>query len=161
MSWWEIGMLICFGSCWFFSIHKMLKTRKAEGKSNFFLVLMILGCVFGVLHKLYTDLDLVVLLYGFFAVMAFVDLSISRRLQRYDREATLAAQNQARRASLTGGGSTDGRHHGRRHSHGRRRHGSHKYGSSSSIDEGTFEATAAKEPKYGDDLEFDDLNEAS
>lgn len=65
-------MLVCFGASWPFSIHKMLRTRRSEGKSLLFLFLVMIGYVFGVIHKLFYHLDVVILLYAalFFVVLA-------------------------------------------------------------------------------------------
>lgn len=71
MSWFEIGMLICFGAGWPLSIYRMTKTKSSAGKSLLFLVLVMLGYFFGVCHKLFYHLDVVILLYLalFFVVM--------------------------------------------------------------------------------------------
>ena len=73
MSWYEVGMLICFGVSWPFSIYKMLKTRHCEGKSFIFLILVMIGYVLGVIHKLFYNLDVVVLLYGFLFFVVLTD----------------------------------------------------------------------------------------
>ena len=39
----ELGMLFCFGVCWPISIYKSLKTKRTEGKSLLFMVVVWLG----------------------------------------------------------------------------------------------------------------------
>lgn len=47
----EIGMLICFGISWPVSIAKMLRSRRCEGKSLCFVVLVLAGYLLGVASK--------------------------------------------------------------------------------------------------------------
>ena len=47
----EAGMLICFGASWPVAIFKTLRTRRTEGKSFAFLVLIFLGYLSGVAAK--------------------------------------------------------------------------------------------------------------
>ncbi|MDO5565138.1 MAG: hypothetical protein Q4G59_00680 [Planctomycetia bacterium] len=82
MSWCEIGMLLCFGASWPSSIHKMLQTGSSAGKSRLFLVLVLIGYLFGVAHKLFYHLDVVVLLYLFLFFVVLIDLAICQRLRR-------------------------------------------------------------------------------
>ena len=48
----EFLMLCCFGFSWPFSIAKSLKSRSAKGKSLGFMLLVELGYVFGITHKI-------------------------------------------------------------------------------------------------------------
>ena len=64
MSVFEIAMLVCFGAAWPVSIYKSLKTRAVAGKSLFFLVIVLVGYVAGILHKLIFHYDLVIFLYA-------------------------------------------------------------------------------------------------
>ena len=59
MSIFEAGMLICFGFAWPVNIYKSYKSRTAKGKSVFFLLIIILGYVFGIINKLLYNRDLV------------------------------------------------------------------------------------------------------
>ncbi|MDO5581052.1 MAG: hypothetical protein Q4G69_07935 [Planctomycetia bacterium] len=86
MSWFEIGMLICFGFSWPFSIHTMLRTGRTEGKSLLFLLLVMVGYVFGVLHKAFYHLDVVILLYGFLFVVVLADFLICIYLRRKEKQ---------------------------------------------------------------------------
>lgn len=76
MSWCEILMLICFGASWPSSIRKMITTKNSTGKSRLFLVLVMLGYLFGVAHKLFFSLDVVILLYILLFFIVLVDLMI-------------------------------------------------------------------------------------
>ena len=86
MSWFEIGMLICFGASWPFSIRKMLITKSSEGKSFIFLYLLLIGYLCGILHKVLYHCDAVVLLYtlNFLMVLADTLLCYYYRLQASD-----------------------------------------------------------------------------
>ena len=88
MSWFEIAMLVCFGASWSFSIHKMLKTGKSEGKSLLFLLLVMIGYVFGVIHKLFFHLDVVILLYAALFFVVLIDCVVMLRLRKRGGETT-------------------------------------------------------------------------
>lgn len=81
-------MLVCFGASWPFSIHKMLTTGHSEGKSLLFLFLVMVGYVFGVIHKLFYHLDVVILLYAalFFVVLADYLVCIRTRIKASGKE---------------------------------------------------------------------------
>lgn len=87
MSIFEIIMLLCFGAAWPFSIYKSYKTRQNGSKSIFFLVIVFVGYVSGILHKSLYCLDTVVYLYALNALMVLLDISI------YFRNASLANRN--------------------------------------------------------------------
>ena len=74
MSIFEIGMLLCFGTAWPLSIYKSLKSQSVEGKSLRFLIVVFIGYVLGVLHKIYYSYDPVIYLYIFNGVMIFTDM---------------------------------------------------------------------------------------
>jgi|GEM_PF-190202 len=73
MSWFEIGMLFCFGASWPFSIYKMLHARSSAGKSFIFLYLVLIGYVCGILHKIIYHCDVVVFLYTLNFLMVLAD----------------------------------------------------------------------------------------
>jgi hypothetical protein len=74
MSWFEIGMLVCFGISWPFSIVKMLAKKSSEGKSYLFLSFVLIGYACGIFHKLLYHCDAVVFLYAFNFIIVFVDM---------------------------------------------------------------------------------------
>ena len=75
-------MLVCFGLSWPFSIYRTYKATNVEAKSPVFLVLVIIGYVAGVVHKLLHNRDLVILLYAVNALMVTVDLLLVIRNKR-------------------------------------------------------------------------------
>jgi hypothetical protein len=76
MSVFEILMLISFGFAWPTSIYKSLKSKSVEGKSVVFLYIIMLGYVMGMAHKVFFNLDFVIILYGINFIMVFTDLLI-------------------------------------------------------------------------------------
>ena len=56
-------MLICFGASWPFALYKTYKSKSVQGKSLRFSWLIVLGYVFGVVHKIIYSPDAVILLY--------------------------------------------------------------------------------------------------
>ena len=74
---WEILFLLCFAASWPMSIIKALRTKVVAGKSPVFMVLIILGYIFGIIHKvLNCPGDSVVFLYGFNALLVTTDLTL-------------------------------------------------------------------------------------
>ncbi len=83
MSVFEITMLVCFGAAWPVSIYKSLRTRAVAGKSLFFLIIVLVGYVAGILHKLIFRYDLVIFLYGLNALMVGIDIVLYLRNRLY------------------------------------------------------------------------------
>ena len=71
---WEVLFLLCFACSWPFSIAKSLRTKVVTGKSPVFMGLIILGYIFGIVHKLAHNNDVVIYLYAFNALMVATDL---------------------------------------------------------------------------------------
>ena len=63
MSFFEAGMLICFGASWPFAVIKTYKTKNVKGKSILFLTLIILGYICGIINKILNSVDIVLWLY--------------------------------------------------------------------------------------------------
>lgn len=76
MSFFEAVMLLCFGVSWPISIAKSLRTKKVAGKSPLFMIIIFLGYLSGIVHKLLYDPDGVIVLYILNAVLVAVDLSL-------------------------------------------------------------------------------------
>ncbi len=76
MSFFEAVMLLCFGVSWPISIAKSLRTKKVAGKSPLFMIIVFLGYLSGIVHKLLYDLDGVIVLYILNAVLVAVDLGL-------------------------------------------------------------------------------------
>lgn len=71
-SLWEIGMLLCFAASWPVSIYKSLKTKFVLGKSPAFMIIILIGYIFGILHKIFYHYDIVIFLYIFnFLIVSF------------------------------------------------------------------------------------------
>lgn len=71
---WEVLFLVCFAISWPVSIVKSLRTKVVIGKSPLFMSLIILGYIFGIIHKFLYSKDIVVFLYIFNALLVSTDL---------------------------------------------------------------------------------------
>jgi len=76
MSIFEIVMLLCFGAAWPFSIRKSLVTGQNAGKSLRFLVIVFIGYIAGIIHKLLYSRDIVTVFYFINASMVLADILI-------------------------------------------------------------------------------------
>ncbi|OGH97029.1 MAG: hypothetical protein A2039_06105 [Candidatus Melainabacteria bacterium GWA2_34_9] len=74
MSIFEALMLVCFGASWPFAVVKTYRTKNVKGKSSLFLSLVILGYLFGIVHKILYNFDYVIFLYVFNCLMVLLDL---------------------------------------------------------------------------------------
>lgn len=74
MSFYEAGMLICFGASWPMAVYKTYRSKSVEGKSLRFLLLVLLGYVFGIVHKFLYSLDAVLFIYFFNATLVIIDI---------------------------------------------------------------------------------------
>ncbi len=63
MSIFEAAMMLCFGASWPFQVAKTYKTKDVKGKSIFFLWLVEIGYVCGMIHKVLYNPDIVFFLY--------------------------------------------------------------------------------------------------
>lgn len=73
MSIFEIVMLICFGAAWPFSIYRSYTSKSVAGKSPYFLLIIMLGYVAGILNKVFYNFDQVIYLYVLNMIMVFAD----------------------------------------------------------------------------------------
>ena len=78
----EATMLICFGASWPISILKTLRVRTVKGKSLFFLLLILLGYISGIVAKCLTAWDWVTWLYILNALMVMVDIGLYLHLRK-------------------------------------------------------------------------------
>ena len=93
MSFFEAGMLVCFGMAWPISLYKSYKSRSTGGKSPFFSMVIILGYLLGITHKILYNYDFVMILYIINLVMVSADLALwfrNRKLENAEK-ARLAA----------------------------------------------------------------------
>lgn len=74
MSIFEAIMIICFGAAWPFSIYKSYKTKDTNGKSVMFLIIVLLGYIAGIIHKILYHFDLVSYLYILNLIMVLIDI---------------------------------------------------------------------------------------
>ncbi len=79
MSIFEILMLLCFGAAWPFSIYKSYTSKSVAGKSGYFLVILMVGYVAGILNKVFYNYDQVIYLYILNLGMVFTDFMLFQR----------------------------------------------------------------------------------
>ena len=84
MSVFEVIMLVCFGAAWPFSIYRSYRSKSNSGKSIVFLVIILIGYLAGLMHKVLFNFDLVIILYGINAVMVSTDILLYIRNRRYE-----------------------------------------------------------------------------
>ena len=72
----EFLMLCCFGFSWPFSIAKSLKSRSAKGKSLGFMLLVEVGYVFGIIHKVLYSYNWVIWAYVSLFLLVGVDIAL-------------------------------------------------------------------------------------
>lgn len=87
MSLFEIIMLICFGAAWPFSIYKSFKSRQTKGKSIIFLMVVAVGYISGVIHKLLYNRDFVVFMYILNFLMVSTDIALYFRNKKLEKSA--------------------------------------------------------------------------
>ncbi len=87
MSVFEITMLVCFGSAWPASIYKSYVSKTAKGKSMAFLIIVFVGYIAGILHKIFYNLDWVIALYAVNGLMVLLDIGFTLKNRRLDRAA--------------------------------------------------------------------------
>ena len=83
----ETIMLLCFGVSWPFNIIKSLRARTAKGKSILFETCVIIGYICGLIGKFVGgNITYVVAVYILDLVMVSIDLSLTLRNRKLDRE---------------------------------------------------------------------------
>ena len=83
----EFLMLVCFGFSWPFSILKSIRSRSTKGKSLVFMLLVLCGYVFGIIHKLLYSRDWVIWAYATAMLLVVIDLLLYVRNWLGEREA--------------------------------------------------------------------------
>lgn len=63
MSVFEAGMMVCFGMSWPIAALKTYKSKSVNGKSIYFSMLILLGYICGITHKVLYNMDWVFWLY--------------------------------------------------------------------------------------------------
>lgn len=74
MSIFEALMLVCFGAAWPMNIAKSLRTKSTKGKSLAFLLIIEIGYISGIIHKILYSQDIVMLLYIINFLMVGTDI---------------------------------------------------------------------------------------
>ncbi len=90
----EILMLICFACSWPVSIVKALKTKVVLGKSPVFMIIIIIGYIFGIIHKILYNFDWVVYLYALNMLIVSFDLFLYFRYIGQNRRDLLNQEKQ-------------------------------------------------------------------
>ena len=80
----EFLMLFCFGFSWPFSILKSIRSRSTRGKSIMFMLLVELGYVFGIVHKLLYSRDWVIWAYFALFLLVGIDVALYFRNRRLE-----------------------------------------------------------------------------
>jgi hypothetical protein len=78
----EIVMLLCFGAGWPFSILAMLKTKRSEGKSVHFLVVILIGYIAGMFYQFFGERNAVIFLYILNTIMVSIDLVLTLKFRK-------------------------------------------------------------------------------
>ncbi len=97
MSVFEIIMLVCFGAAWPFSIYRSWTSRQVAGKSLPFLVIIFVGYVAGIFHKLFYYYDHVIFLYMLNGAMVLIDITLYFRNRIYQVRASLQDAREEKR----------------------------------------------------------------
>lgn len=86
MSIFEAIMLICFGAAWPFSIYRSYKSKTTKGKSVMFLLVVMIGYLSGITHKIIYDLDGVIILYLIDLTMVLIDFLLWVRNKKIEKK---------------------------------------------------------------------------
>ena len=82
----ELIMLVCFGAAWPFSIWKSYTSRKNDGKSLLFMIIVLVGYISGIIYKYNFNYDPVIYLYILNSVFVSIDLYLYFRNSRMVKE---------------------------------------------------------------------------
>ena len=78
-------MLLCFGASWPVSLWKSYSSRTTKGKSVFFLCLVFIGYLSGLVYKISNGFDYVSWFYILNASMVFADILMYFRNRKLER----------------------------------------------------------------------------
>lgn len=83
----EALMVICFGFSWPISIVKSYRAKTAKGKSIVFMILILIGYLFGIASKLISDtITYVLVFYVINSVMVSADIALYFRNRAIDKK---------------------------------------------------------------------------
>ncbi len=74
MSFFEAGMMVCFGASWPCALLKTYRAKRVEGKSIYFSYLVLIGYLSGIVHKILYSMDYVIILYILNALFLVADI---------------------------------------------------------------------------------------
>ena len=86
MSIFEAVMMLCFGAAWPFSIARSLKSKSTNGKSVFFLIILMVGYVSGIINKIVYNYDFVLYIYVLNLAMVSFDTWLWVRNKNYEKK---------------------------------------------------------------------------
>ena len=81
----EMVMHFCFGCSWPFAIAKTIHTKKVEGKSVVFIIMVVIGYLAGIISKLTGEMTPVIWLYVINGPMVSAEMVLYFRYHRTDR----------------------------------------------------------------------------
>ena len=87
MSIFEAGMMVCFGASWPIAAYKTFKAKSVDGKRLRFSFLILLGYVFGIIHKVLYSPDLVIILYILNMLFLLIDIGLHLKYKYQKRKA--------------------------------------------------------------------------
>ncbi len=72
----EILMLLCFGFSWPFAIMKTWRSKRVDGKSPLFAIIVIIGYLFGIASHAIGDKSMVIIVYLIDVLLVSTDLAL-------------------------------------------------------------------------------------
>jgi uncharacterized membrane protein YbjE (DUF340 family) len=81
----EFLMLCCFGFSWPFSIAKSIRSRSTKGKSLAFMLLIVCGYVFGIIHKILNNFNWVTWAYVVLMMLVLADVALYLRNRKIEK----------------------------------------------------------------------------
>jgi uncharacterized membrane protein YbjE (DUF340 family) len=85
MGIYEFLMLCCFGFSWPFSIAKSIRSRSTKGKSLAFMLLIVCGYVFGIIHKILNNFNWVTWAYVVLMMLVLADVALYLRNRKIEK----------------------------------------------------------------------------
>lgn len=86
MSIFEMIMLVAFGCAWPPAIYKAWKAKTAKGISLRFLIIVLIGYIAGMIHKILYSMDIVFFVYALNFFMVFTQICIYFRNTSIDKK---------------------------------------------------------------------------
>jgi membrane protein DedA with SNARE-associated domain len=78
-------MLLCFGAAWPLSVYKSFRSRTTKGKSLWFLIVIFIGYISGIIHKVYYHPDIIIILYILNGSLVLTDIVLYFRNKRIEK----------------------------------------------------------------------------